>query len=135
MLRTDLAPSSSFSLSLSLLLSAVVRNLANLEQPWNCPHGRPTMRHLADLNELYRRRVSPGPGAMLDQLEVAVSGVGGAGEEAAKEDLAAAERRTPHEFFDAVAIADIDLQALLGHQPPPAAEDAAEAGASPSLSI
>lgn len=27
----------------------VVDNLAGLESPWNCPHGRPTMRHLAVL--------------------------------------------------------------------------------------
>lgn len=27
----------------------VVQHLAELERPWNCPHGRPTMRHLADM--------------------------------------------------------------------------------------
>eukprot|EP00884_Botryococcus_braunii_P005905 jgi/Botrbrau1/15315/Bobra.0319s0005.2 len=27
----------------------VLRNLSMLESPWNCPHGRPTMRHLAVL--------------------------------------------------------------------------------------
>lgn len=30
-------------------MSLVVRHLAHLDRPWNCPHGRPTMRHLADL--------------------------------------------------------------------------------------
>ena len=25
----------------------IVGNLAQLDSPWNCPHGRPTMRHLA----------------------------------------------------------------------------------------
>lgn len=30
----------------------VVKNLAGIEQPWNCPHGRPTMRHLLDLSAL-----------------------------------------------------------------------------------
>jgi DNA mismatch repair ATPase MutL len=30
----------------------VVQNLAGIEQPWNCPHGRPTMRHLLDLSSL-----------------------------------------------------------------------------------
>ncbi len=30
----------------------VVQNLAGIEQPWNCPHGRPTMRHLLDLSAL-----------------------------------------------------------------------------------
>ncbi|CAE6417794.1 unnamed protein product [Rhizoctonia solani] len=27
----------------------MVRNLAAMDQPWNCPHGRPTMRHLCNL--------------------------------------------------------------------------------------
>ena len=30
----------------------LVRNMATLEQPWNCPHGRPTMRHLFDMQPL-----------------------------------------------------------------------------------
>ena len=30
----------------------VLRNLATLKAPWNCPHGRPTMRHVADLAKL-----------------------------------------------------------------------------------
>lgn len=29
-------------------MAEVVQHLATLERPWNCPHGRPTMRHLAD---------------------------------------------------------------------------------------
>lgn len=24
-----------------------------IDQPWNCPHGRPTMRHLADLAQVH----------------------------------------------------------------------------------
>lgn len=35
-----------------LTMARVVRHLSELEKPWNCPHGRPTMRHLADLNQL-----------------------------------------------------------------------------------
>lgn len=27
----------------------VVDHLSELDAPWNCPHGRPTMRHLAVL--------------------------------------------------------------------------------------
>lgn len=33
----------------SQTMSRVVKNLATLDKPWNCPHGRPTMRHLADI--------------------------------------------------------------------------------------
>lgn len=29
----------------------VVRNLSQLDKPWNCPHGRPTMRHLMELKD------------------------------------------------------------------------------------
>ena len=28
----------------------LVRHMAEMDQPWNCPHGRPTMRHLINLN-------------------------------------------------------------------------------------
>ncbi|KAI0225825.1 ATP-binding mismatch repair protein, partial [Massospora cicadina] len=30
-------------------MTRIVRNLANLPRPWNCPHGRPTIRHLTTL--------------------------------------------------------------------------------------
>lgn len=30
-------------------MSSVLRHMSALDKPWNCPHGRPTMRHLADL--------------------------------------------------------------------------------------
>ena len=30
-------------------MERVVRNMGEMEKPWNCPHGRPTMRHLAGL--------------------------------------------------------------------------------------
>ncbi|PVU94048.1 hypothetical protein BB561_002829 [Smittium simulii] len=33
-------------------MSLVVKNLSGLEHPWNCPHGRPTLRHLAKLSDL-----------------------------------------------------------------------------------
>ncbi|KAL9075073.1 MAG: hypothetical protein Q9157_004138 [Trypethelium eluteriae] len=32
-------------------MQRVVRHLSGLDKPWNCPHGRPTMRHLAGLGE------------------------------------------------------------------------------------
>mmetsp|Transcript_13232 Transcript_13232/g.23721 ORF Transcript_13232/g.23721 Transcript_13232/m.23721 type:complete len:977 (-) Transcript_13232:2192-5122(-) len=34
----------------------VLRNMQPLDQPWNCPHGRPTMRHLIGLSALYPNR-------------------------------------------------------------------------------
>lgn len=30
-------------------MEKIVRKLANIEHPWTCPHGRPTMRHLCSL--------------------------------------------------------------------------------------
>ena len=32
------------------MMERVVRNLGGLDKPWSCPHGRPTMRHLTELN-------------------------------------------------------------------------------------
>ena len=32
-------------------MKKIVRNLAQLDQPWNCPHGRPTLRHLVSLRK------------------------------------------------------------------------------------
>lgn len=32
-------------------MEKVVKHMGELDKPWNCPHGRPTMRHLADLGE------------------------------------------------------------------------------------
>uniref|UniRef100_A0AAZ3RBA1 Mismatch repair endonuclease PMS2 n=1 Tax=Oncorhynchus tshawytscha TaxID=74940 RepID=A0AAZ3RBA1_ONCTS len=31
-------------------MKKLVVHMGEIEQPWNCPHGRPTMRHLANLN-------------------------------------------------------------------------------------
>ncbi|CCG25664.1 Pms1 DNA mismatch repair factor [Candida orthopsilosis Co 90-125] len=31
-------------------MTQVVQNLSRLDKPWNCPHGRPTMRHLSELD-------------------------------------------------------------------------------------
>jgi len=35
-------------------MARVVAKMATIEQPWNCPHGRPTMRHLADISKNLR---------------------------------------------------------------------------------
>ncbi|KAL7412123.1 hypothetical protein BDY24DRAFT_109550 [Mrakia frigida] len=37
-------------------MSKVVQNMGLIDQPWNCPHGRPTMRHLMSLNRVAERR-------------------------------------------------------------------------------
>ncbi|KAH9974897.1 hypothetical protein BGW80DRAFT_1169694, partial [Lactifluus volemus] len=36
-------------------MTAIIRHMGTIEQPWNCPHGRPTMRHLSDLEVQERR--------------------------------------------------------------------------------
>lgn len=33
-------------------MKKLVNHMSELDQPWNCPHGRPTMRHLINLNML-----------------------------------------------------------------------------------
>ncbi|TGZ85744.1 DNA mismatch repair protein MutL [Ascodesmis nigricans] len=33
-------------------MERVVRHMGELDKPWNCPHGRPTMRHLGDLGTI-----------------------------------------------------------------------------------
>jgi DNA mismatch repair protein PMS2 len=47
-------------------MARIVANLAHLEQPWNCPHGRPTMRHLLYLADLYQNRGRGPPPAFVD---------------------------------------------------------------------
>lgn len=32
-------------------MTKVVKNLSTLDKPWNCPHGRPTMKHLLEVND------------------------------------------------------------------------------------
>lgn len=36
-------------------METILQHLSTLNSPWNCPHGRPTMRHLVDLTTVYRR--------------------------------------------------------------------------------
>ncbi|KAI0798252.1 hypothetical protein C8Q75DRAFT_845669 [Abortiporus biennis] len=31
---------------------SVIRHMGTMDQPWNCPHGRPTMRHLTDIVDM-----------------------------------------------------------------------------------
>ena len=58
----------------------VLDNLSELQAPWNCPHGRPTMRHLADLRKLRSRSehgVSAGTGHRGFGREKVKGGIGG----------------------------------------------------------
>lgn len=34
------------------VMKSLVDHMGEIEQPWNCPHGRPTMRHFINLNLL-----------------------------------------------------------------------------------
>ncbi|KAL5791807.1 hypothetical protein ACOSP7_000401 [Xanthoceras sorbifolium] len=36
-------------------MQKILEHLADLKSPWNCPHGRPTMRHLIDLTTIRKR--------------------------------------------------------------------------------
>ncbi|KAJ7279404.1 MutL C terminal dimerization domain-containing protein [Mycena rebaudengoi] len=36
-------------------MTSVIRHMGTMDQPWNCPHGRPTMRHLTDIRGGERR--------------------------------------------------------------------------------
>ncbi|KAK7436203.1 ATP-binding mismatch repair protein [Stygiomarasmius scandens] len=33
-------------------MTTVVQHMGTMDQPWNCPHGRPTMRHLFDMSNI-----------------------------------------------------------------------------------
>ncbi|XP_038899185.1 DNA mismatch repair protein PMS1 isoform X1 [Benincasa hispida] len=39
-------------------MQKILEHLAELKSPWNCPHGRPTMRHLVDLTTIKRSEES-----------------------------------------------------------------------------
>ena len=47
--RTSIMIGTSLSLD---QMTRIVKRLANVEHPWNCPHGRPTMRHVGNLEQL-----------------------------------------------------------------------------------
>ena len=39
-----------------VFFSQVIRHMGTIDQPWNCPHGRPTMRHLFDMRSSGHRQ-------------------------------------------------------------------------------
>jgi DNA mismatch repair protein PMS2 len=38
-------------------MSSIICNLTSIDQPWNCPHGRPTLRHLEDMKNIRRDKL------------------------------------------------------------------------------
>jgi len=52
-------------------MQKVVRHMGEMEKPWNCPHGRPTMRHLAGLGAWSGWR----EGEVVDSDELDTSGL------------------------------------------------------------
>lgn len=48
-------------------MSTVVRHMGMIDKPWNCPHGRPTMRHLVSLNALDVWDENDGSGGLVGQ--------------------------------------------------------------------
>jgi len=47
----------------------VLEHMGMMEKPWNCPHGRPTMRHLSSLDNLDGQLWSEGDGLVSDETE------------------------------------------------------------------
>lgn len=52
----------------------IVRNMGMMTNPWCCPHGRPTLRHLLDL-----RRARSAASAQAGQPDAGALGAGRAG--------------------------------------------------------
>jgi len=65
-------------------MQRVLRNLSKLEQPWNCPHGRPTLRHLVDAGIVRVRAAATKP--LPDLLEAQGAGACEEQEEAEMEE-------------------------------------------------
>jgi DNA mismatch repair protein PMS2 len=58
-------------------MEKVVRHMGEMEKPWNCPHGRPTMRHLAGMGEW--RGWMEGNAVSGGEDEDEMDGIGGVG--------------------------------------------------------
>jgi len=39
-------------------MKTIISHMSELEQPWSCPHGRPTMRHLIDINSFCEQKLN-----------------------------------------------------------------------------
>ena len=51
-------------------MGKVVRHLGELDKPWNCPHGRPTMRHLCGLGVWDESGWKEGSGSEGEEVEI-----------------------------------------------------------------
>ncbi|OJA18252.1 hypothetical protein AZE42_11068 [Rhizopogon vesiculosus] len=40
-------------------MTSIVQHMITMDQPWNCPHGQPTMRHVTDLTCFARYNTLP----------------------------------------------------------------------------
>lgn len=58
-------------------MQRVVHNMGTIDKPWNCPHGRPTMRHLISLgqSEDWNEYDDPDPDEEVDADEVPPAGM------------------------------------------------------------
>lgn len=50
-------------------MGALVRKMGEIDKPWNCPHGRPTMRHVCGLQEWEGWKESGGLAGMEEERE------------------------------------------------------------------
>ena len=50
-------------------MTSVLEHMGRIDKPWNCPHGRPTMRHLISLDDLEERLWNEGDSLVSDKPE------------------------------------------------------------------
>lgn len=50
-------------------MTSVLEHMGRIDKPWNCPHGRPTMRHLISLDDLEERLWNEGDNLVSDKPE------------------------------------------------------------------
>ena len=61
------------------MMTRLVSKMGEIDKPWNCPHGRPTMRHVCRLNSLFDESSHESPdedddiidwGSWIEKMEV-----------------------------------------------------------------
>ncbi|RMZ90418.1 hypothetical protein DV736_g2354, partial [Chaetothyriales sp. CBS 134916] len=58
-------------------MATVVRHMGTIDKPWNCPHGRPTMRHLTSLGNVETWQEAEGLADSHTTMEAIASGEAG----------------------------------------------------------